>query len=101
MSPDKALDDGAVWTQIRSMAEAQPSEPAQVSPWCGFSQTSTGEILPVEPQEAQWLLRCVQELSDSFSDEKQKRASREAIEQKLEETGKPPIPDLPPLGGPV
>jgi hypothetical protein len=53
---------------------------------------TTGEILPVEPGEAEWNLEVIESLFDFFFVQpeilKQKRA---ALNQKLEKAGKPPM----------
>jgi uncharacterized protein YbaR (Trm112 family) len=54
--------------------------------------TNTGEILEVEPSEAQWLIDVIESLFDFvFVQPKQLAAKRTALNQKLAAAGKPPI----------
>ncbi len=53
----------------------------------------TGEILPVEPHEAEWNLDVLEELFDHFFTKPEKvRLRREALNKKLAEAGKPLLP---------
>ena len=53
---------------------------------------STGEILPVEPEEAEWNLDVLEALFDFYYVQPAKVAKkREALNAKLQEAGKPPM----------
>jgi uncharacterized protein DUF4145 len=57
-----------------------------------LKSTSTGEILPVEPEEAEWNLDVLETLFDFYfvqPDILQKK--RAALNQKLADAGKPPM----------
>ena len=57
--------------------------------------TNTGEIVPVEPVEAEWCLDVIEMLFDLYfvrPSEIQKR--RDSVNEKLEATGKPPKPPM-------
>jgi hypothetical protein len=57
-----------------------------------IKNTNTGEILEVEPSEAQWLIDVIESLFDFvFVQPKQLAAKRAALNQKLAAAGKPPI----------
>ena len=54
--------------------------------------TNTGEILPVEPGEAEWSLGVLEPLFDFyFVMPAKSKAKRDALDEKLEEAGKPPM----------
>jgi len=51
---------------------------------------NTGEILPVEPQEADWTLEVLEQLFDFYYEQPTRlRARRDALNAKLAEAGKP------------
>jgi hypothetical protein len=53
---------------------------------------STGEIVPVEPQEAEWNLDVLEALFDFYYVQPAKVAERRAaLDQKLADAGKPPM----------
>ncbi len=53
---------------------------------------STGEIMPVEPEEAEWNLDVLESLFDFYYVQPEKVAKkREALNAKLQEAGKPPM----------
>ena len=59
--------------------------------------TNTGEIVPVEPVEAEWCLEVIEMLFDLYfvrPSEIQRR--RDRVDEKLADTGKPPNRPLPP-----
>ncbi|WP_244207013.1 DUF4145 domain-containing protein [Caballeronia pedi] len=57
-----------------------------------MKDTNTGEILPVEPQEAEWNLDVLEELFDFFYVQPEKaRQKRAALNEKLQAAGKPPM----------
>jgi len=52
----------------------------------------TGEIVDVEPQEAEWLLETLEELFDHYYVKRQRiKQKRDALNEKLKEVGKPPL----------
>jgi hypothetical protein len=54
--------------------------------------TNTGEIVDVEPQEAEWLLNVLEQLFDFyFVQPARAKARRDALNAKLHATGKPPM----------
>ena len=54
--------------------------------------TNTGEIVDVEPQEAEWLLNVIEGLFDFYFVQPAKaKAKRDALNAKLQSTGKPPM----------
>lgn len=54
--------------------------------------TNTGEIVPVEPHEAEWQLEVLEQLFDFyFVRPVQLQAKRDALNRKLAEAGKPPL----------
>jgi hypothetical protein len=54
--------------------------------------TSTGEIVEVEPQEAEWLLNVLEGLFDFYFVQPAKaKAKRDALNAKLQSMGKPPM----------
>ncbi|MBK7394499.1 MAG: DUF4145 domain-containing protein [Chloracidobacterium sp.] len=54
--------------------------------------SSTGEILPVEPHEAEWTLEVLEQLFDFYYVQPAKaKAKRDALNAKLAEAGKPPM----------
>jgi hypothetical protein len=58
---------------------------------------NSGEILPVEPHEAEWNLDVLEMLFDFYYVQPAKSAARrEALNQKLEEAGKKPMKTAPP-----
>jgi hypothetical protein len=58
-----------------------------------LKSTSTGEIIPVEPHEAEWNLDVLEELFDHFFVKPAKaKARREELNKKLVEAGKPQLP---------
>ena len=62
---------------------------------------STGEILDVEPGEAEWLIEVIGSLCDFvFVQPIKLRRRKDALNSKLKDVGKPPMKDLnkPPLG---
>ena len=62
--------------------------------------TNTGEIVPVEPVEAEWCLDVIEMLFDLYfvrPSEIQRR--RDRVDEKLADTGKPPNRSLPPSSG--
>lgn len=57
-----------------------------------MKDTSTGQILPVEPEEAEWNLDVLEELFDFFYVQPEKaRQRRAALDAKLAAAGKPPM----------
>ncbi len=53
---------------------------------------STGEIVPVEPHEAEWNLEVLEELFDHYYEKPAKiAAKRAALDAKLADAGKPPL----------
>ncbi len=57
-----------------------------------MKSTSTGEIIEVEPGEAEWNLDVIDSLFDYYFERPEiERKKREAINQKLQEAGKPPL----------
>ncbi|MDR5778766.1 DUF4145 domain-containing protein [Caballeronia sp. LZ065] len=57
-----------------------------------MKDTSTGQILPVEPEEAEWNLDVLEELFDFFYVQPEKaRQKRAALNEKLQAAGKPPM----------
>ena len=55
--------------------------------------TSTGEIIPIEPQEAEWNLDVLEELFDHFFVKPAKaKARKDELNKKLAEAGKPLLP---------
>jgi len=57
-----------------------------------IKSTSTGEIMPVEPGEAEWNLDVVEGLFDFyFVQPAQTAKKRDALNQKLQQAGKPPL----------
>ena len=53
---------------------------------------STGEIVPVEPQEAEWNLDVIEALFDFYYVQPGLlQAKREALNKKLSDSGKPPM----------
>ena len=57
-----------------------------------LKSNSTGEILPVEPHEAEWNLEVLEELLDHYYVKPAKvAAKRDAMNKKLAEAGKPPM----------
>lgn len=57
-----------------------------------MKDTSTGQILPVEPHEAEWNLDVLEELFDFFYVQPEKaRQRRAALDTKLALAGKPPM----------
>jgi len=54
--------------------------------------TSTGEVLPVEPEEAEWNLEVLESLFDVyFVQPARAKAKRDALNKKLQDAGKPPL----------
>jgi hypothetical protein len=54
--------------------------------------TSTGEIVDVEPQEAEWLLTVLEGLFDFyFVQPERAKTRRDALNAKLQNIGKPPM----------
>ena len=54
--------------------------------------TNTGEIVEVEPQEAEWLLNLLEQLLEFyFVQPARARAKRDALNAKLQSMGKPPM----------
>jgi hypothetical protein len=54
--------------------------------------TNTGEIVEVEPQEAEWLLSLLEQLFDFyFVQPARAQARRDALNAKLQAAGKPPM----------
>lgn len=57
-----------------------------------IKSTSTGQILPVEPGEAEWNLDVIEDLLDFYFVRPAKvAAKRTALNKKLQEAGKPPM----------
>jgi len=57
-----------------------------------LKDTSTNEILPVEPHEAEWNLEVLEGLFDFFYVQPAKaKARRAALDAKLAAAGKPPM----------
>ncbi|MGR3295317.1 MAG: DUF4145 domain-containing protein [Candidatus Bathyanammoxibius sp.] len=57
-----------------------------------IKNTSTGEIIDVEPGEAEWLLETLEELFDFYFVKPEKlKQKREALDKKLKDAGKPPM----------
>jgi Domain of unknown function (DUF4145) len=57
-----------------------------------IKSTHTGEIVPVEPQEAEWLLDVLEELFEFyFVRPAAIKARRDALNKKLADAGKPPL----------
>lgn len=57
-----------------------------------MKDTSTGQILPVEPHEAEWNLDVLEELFDFFYVQPEKARQRRAdLDAKLALAGKPPM----------
>lgn len=57
-----------------------------------LKSTNTGEIVEVEPGEAEWLLDTLEGLFDFyFVQPENNRRKREALNEKLKEAGKPPM----------
>jgi hypothetical protein len=57
-----------------------------------IKSTASGEILPVEPGEAEWNLDTLEALFDFyFVQPKLLKAKRAALNEKLKEAGKPPM----------
>jgi hypothetical protein len=57
-----------------------------------LKSTNTGEVLDVEPGEAEWLLEVLEQLFDFYFIQPAKlQARRAALNQKLQEAGKPPM----------
>lgn len=57
-----------------------------------LKSTNTGEVLDVEPGEAEWLLEVLEQLFDFyFVQPARLRARRDALNKKLAEVGKPPM----------
>lgn len=57
-----------------------------------IKSTSTGEVVPVEPGEAEWLLEVLEGLFEFYLVQPARsRARREALNKKLSDAGKPPI----------
>jgi Domain of unknown function (DUF4145) len=53
---------------------------------------STGEIVPVEPHEAEWNLDVIESLFDLyFVQPARAKARRDALNKKLQDAGKPPL----------
>lgn len=53
---------------------------------------STGEVLPVEPDEAEWNLDVLESLFDFyFVQPARAKAKRDALNKKLQDSGKPPV----------
>jgi hypothetical protein len=53
---------------------------------------STGEVVPVEPHEAEWNLEVLESLFDFYYVQPAKaKARRDALNKKLADTGKPPV----------
>lgn len=64
-----------------------------------LKDTHTGEIVEVEPGEAEWLLEVLEALFDYHFVKPQKlEAQREALNEKLKSLGKPPIKSSQSLG---
>jgi hypothetical protein len=54
--------------------------------------TSTGEVLPVEPEEAEWNLEVLESLFDVFFVQPARaKEKRDALNKKLQDAGKPPL----------
>jgi hypothetical protein len=59
-----------------------------------MKSTSTGEVVPVEPGEAEWLLEVLDGLFDFYFTQPATRAERRArLNEKLKDAGKPPLKD--------
>ncbi|SRR5713226_1496507 len=57
-----------------------------------LKSTNTGEIIDVEPGEAEWILEVLENLFDFYFVQPAKlTAKRDAMNQKLKEAGKPPM----------
>ena len=57
-----------------------------------LKSTNTGEILDVEPGEAEWLLEVLEQLFDFYFVQPAKlQTKRDALNKKLQEAGKPPM----------
>jgi hypothetical protein len=57
-----------------------------------IKSTHTGEVVEVEPGEAEWVLGLLEDLFDLFFVRPARRdAEREALNAKLREAGKPPL----------
>ncbi len=57
-----------------------------------INNVNTGEIIEVEPGEAEWLLDTLEELFDFYCVQPAKLAAkRAALDKKLEDAGKPPL----------
>lgn len=60
-----------------------------------IKSTNTGEIIEVEPGEAEWLLDVLESLFDFyFVQPTRLKARRDALNKKLEDAGKPPMKEL-------
>ena len=54
--------------------------------------TSTGEVLPVEPEEAEWNLEVLESLFDVYYVQPARaKTKRDALNKKLQDAGKPPL----------
>ena len=54
--------------------------------------TSTGEVVPVEPDEAEWNLDVLESLFDFyFVQPARAKAKRDALNKKLQDANKPPL----------
>jgi hypothetical protein len=54
--------------------------------------TGTGEVLPVEPEEAEWNLEVLESLFDVYYVQPARaKAKRDALNKKLQDAGKPPL----------
>ncbi len=57
-----------------------------------IKSTSSGEIVPVEPGEAEWTLDVIEALFDFLFVQPEKiKKKRAALNQKLKDAGKPPM----------
>jgi len=57
-----------------------------------IKSTSTGEIVPVDPEEAEWQLDTLEQLFEYYFVRPAKlKAQREALNKKLIDAGKPPL----------
>jgi hypothetical protein len=60
----------------------------------------TGEIVPVEPEEAGWNLEVLESLFDFYYVQPRKAARKtDSLNEKLAAAGKPPMKQLPPIHG--
>ena len=82
------------WGTLKSASPLTPGPPAAIGNFAAHPIKSkhTGEVLPVEPGEAEWNLDVLESLFDFYYVQPATlKAKKDALSKKLKEAGKSPV----------